>query len=74
MQALKVMASGAPLDMQRAARWPSQETTVDARGTKGLTVEWEPYQIDSDYDDLEGLYPPPEPTGPKGGDDDQWAS
>lgn len=62
------MAGGAPLDMQRAARWPSQETQVDPRGTKSLSVDWAPHQVDSDYDDMEGLYP--RPPGTQGNNED----
>jgi hypothetical protein len=81
MQALISMASGAPLDMQRSSRWPSQETQVEPRGTKGVAVDWAQHQIDSDYDDLEGIFPPQQPNGPADreghaadDDDDEWAS
>ena len=67
------MASGAPLDMQREARWPSQETQVP-RGGKGVAVEWQPHQIDSDYDDMEGIFPR-RPGAPVTNDeDDSWLS
>ncbi|KAF8492896.1 hypothetical protein JB92DRAFT_3127644 [Gautieria morchelliformis] len=54
-----------PVDMQREARWPSQETQINPRGTKGVSVEWEPHQIDSDPDEdaMEDIFPP----GPGGG-------
>lgn len=83
MLALKSMASGPPVDMQREARWPSLDTQVNPRGTKGVSVDWESHQIESDYDDMEGIFPrrpggPVGQGGPEGaaadgdGDDSAW--
>ncbi|GJJ07558.1 hypothetical protein Clacol_001760 [Clathrus columnatus] len=58
MLALESMASGEMLDQQRAARWPGQETTINPSGGKSDVVDWKPHQIDSDYDDMEGIFPP----------------
>ncbi|KAF8591516.1 hypothetical protein K439DRAFT_1650751 [Ramaria rubella] len=68
MLALKVMASGDPLDRQRAARWPDQQTQVNSAGGKG---------IDSDCDDMEGIFPPDQarPSGYNSDhSDDAWVS
>ena len=49
------MASGKPLDMQREERWPSQ-TEVNPMGKTGVKVVRKPWEVDSDYDDLEGVF------------------
>lgn len=59
MLALESMTSGQTLDQQRAARWPGQETVLSPSGGKKDMVDWKPHQIDSDYDDMEGIFPPP---------------
>lgn len=59
MLALESMASGQALDQQRAARWPGQETVLNPSGGKKDMVDWKPHQIDSDHDDMEGVFPPP---------------
>jgi hypothetical protein len=66
MLAMKSMASGPPVDMQREARWPSQEAQINPRGTKSVSVEWEPHQIDSDFDEvgMEDIFPPAAGGGP----------
>ncbi|KIJ56794.1 hypothetical protein M422DRAFT_72928 [Sphaerobolus stellatus SS14] len=73
--ALKEMASADPLDKQRAKRWPGQDSQVKAGGGKSVSVEWKPYQVDSDYDDMEGIFPPPK-RGYDSDDsqDEAWAS
>jgi hypothetical protein len=53
--ALKSMASGDPVDIQREKRWPNHTTTTASRGPK---VEFAPWEEDSDYSDQEGLIPP----------------
>lgn len=83
MLALESMASGETLDQQRAARWPGQETVINPSGGKSDSVDWKPYQIDEDYDDMEGIFPPPPPTKYNGknangivesDDSDAWAN
>jgi len=77
MLALKSMVSGDVLDKQRATRWPGQDNKLNPGGGKSVSVEWKPHQIDSDYDDLEGIFPSRK-SQPKTGDDgeesDSWAS
>jgi hypothetical protein len=49
------MASGSPLDMQRDERWPSQ-TEQNPLGQRSLKVVRQPWEVDSDYDDMEGMF------------------
>lgn len=49
------MASGLPLDLQREHRWPSQ-TEHNALGQQSLKVVRQPWEVDSDYDDMEGVF------------------
>jgi len=49
--ALKAMADGDPIDIQREKRWPNQTSS-------GVAVELKPWQEDSDYSDEEGVIPP----------------
>lgn len=49
------MASGQPLDMQREERWPSQ-TETNAFGAPGVKVLRQPWEVDSDLDDMEGMF------------------
>jgi len=47
--ALRSMAEGDPLDMQREQRWPNQTNT-------GVQVEVKPWQEENDYSDEEGIF------------------
>ncbi|THV08439.1 hypothetical protein K435DRAFT_740525 [Dendrothele bispora CBS 962.96] len=47
--ACKEMISGEPLDQQRERRWP------DRTNSGGVQVQWQPWEVDSDYSDEEGL-------------------
>jgi len=49
--ALRRMAEGDAIDIQREQRWPNQTAT-------GVKVELKPWEEDSDYSDEEGLIPP----------------
>ncbi|KAJ6602552.1 hypothetical protein DFH09DRAFT_1470295 [Mycena vulgaris] len=49
--ALREMAGGEPLDMQRETRWPNHTGDNNA----GVKVEFEPYEEDSEYSDQEGV-------------------
>jgi hypothetical protein len=49
--ALRNMAEGDPIDIQRENRWPNQTTA-------GVKVELKPWEEDSDYSDEEGVIPP----------------
>ena len=49
--AVRSMAGGQPLDMQREARWPGQTNPA-------IEVEWKPWQDDSDVSDTEGMLGP----------------
>jgi len=75
--ALKSMASGDPLDKQRLKRWPGQDSQIQPGGGKTVGVEWKPHQLDDNYDDMEGIFPPPKgakydsDSDPK---DSAWAS
>lgn len=55
LEALRSMASGQPLDMQREERWPSQ-TETNAFGASGVKVLRQPWEVDSDLDDMEGMF------------------
>lgn len=50
------MMNGKPLDAQREERWP--RTEQNSAGGKSLKVAREPWEVDSDYDDMEGLFVP----------------
>jgi len=50
--ALRNMAEGDPIDIQREKRWPSQTAAT-------MKVELKPWEEDSDYSDEEGLLPMP---------------
>ena len=52
--AMKSMASGDPLDIQREARWPNR---TEATGTRGPKVQFQPWEEDSEYSDQEGIAP-----------------
>lgn len=65
------MASGDPLDKQRSKRWPGQEQ-LTARGGRKAVVDWAPHQVESDYDDMEGVFPPPK-SGQSGYNNDDSA-
>ncbi|KAF8897628.1 hypothetical protein BD779DRAFT_1491863 [Infundibulicybe gibba] len=52
LQAMKAMASGDPLDIQREKRWPNRT------GGAGVQVEFKPWEEDSDFSDEEGVIPP----------------
>ena len=49
--ALRSMAEGDPIDIQREKRWPNQTAA-------GVKVELKPWEEDSDYSDEEGVIPP----------------
>ncbi|KAG9123228.1 hypothetical protein FRC07_000073 [Ceratobasidium sp. 392] len=49
LEALRAMASGQPLDLQREARWPNQ-TEVLFGQQKSVKVEWTERDDDSDWD------------------------
>ncbi|KDQ64564.1 hypothetical protein JAAARDRAFT_28209 [Jaapia argillacea MUCL 33604] len=54
LEALKAMASGDPVDLQRDKRWPNSTAK-----TNGIKVEFKPWEETDDYDeDLEALMPP----------------
>jgi hypothetical protein len=48
LMAVRSMAGGLPLDLQRECRWPNQTNPV-------IEVEWKPWQDDSDFSDTEGV-------------------
>jgi len=50
---LKSMASGDPVDTQRDKRWPGR--LGDSTTTRGVKVQFKPYEEDSDYSDEEGV-------------------
>jgi len=53
MLAMKTMASGDPVDMQREKRWPNH--TAAAVAQRGPKVNFTPWEEDSDYSDTEGI-------------------
>ncbi|KZT20365.1 hypothetical protein NEOLEDRAFT_1075745 [Neolentinus lepideus HHB14362 ss-1] len=55
LQALKSMASGDPVDMQREKRWPNHTEG----SMTGVKVQFQPWEENSDYSDSEGLMPAP---------------
>ncbi|KAF9495400.1 hypothetical protein BDN71DRAFT_1447561 [Pleurotus eryngii] len=57
MLAFKSMASGAELEAQREQRWPKQAAKFAA--TNDPEIEFHPWDEDSDYEDMEGLFPAP---------------
>jgi len=59
--AIKEMASGDPLDMQREKRWPNRtgnttHPTAPQTGA-GVKVKFDPWEEDSNYSDTEGVGP-----------------
>lgn len=67
--AMKEMASGDPLDMQREKRWPNRTgntayPTAPQTGA-GVKVKFEPWEEDSDYSDMEGVGPVIDRTKPE---------
>ncbi|KAF8335065.1 uncharacterized protein EI90DRAFT_3176960 [Cantharellus anzutake] len=55
--ALKDMIAGDPLDTQREKRWPSQ-MELSKTGAKTATVAHHPWELDPEYDDMEGIFEP----------------
>jgi len=59
--AMKEMASGGPLDMQREKRWPNRTGNTSypcaPQTGAGVKVRFEPWEEDSDYSDMEGIGP-----------------
>ncbi len=55
MLAFMSMASGADLEAQREQRWPKQAAKFTA--TNDPEIEFHPWEEDSDYEDMEGLFP-----------------
>ncbi|KAF8195795.1 hypothetical protein K438DRAFT_1586723 [Mycena galopus ATCC 62051] len=53
LSALRIMASGPPLDTHRELLWPNR--TGSAVTNSGVKVQFEAYEEDSDYSDQEGL-------------------
>ena len=49
------MCSGPPLDAQREERWPGQ-TETNAAGAPSLKVKRQPWETDSDYEDMEMIF------------------
>ncbi|KDQ12758.1 hypothetical protein BOTBODRAFT_34216 [Botryobasidium botryosum FD-172 SS1] len=56
-EALKTMASGPPLDLQREQRWPgrTEPTEPGVRAPPTVKVKFTPYEEDSDYSDTDGM-------------------
>lgn len=55
MLAMKSMALGDPVDLQREKRWPNRTGEPGPQGPKGVKVEFRPWEEDSDYSDTEGM-------------------
>ncbi|KAF8663461.1 hypothetical protein AX16_001031 [Volvariella volvacea WC 439] len=53
LEALKLMASGDPVDIQREKRWPNR--TGAGPGENAIKVQFHPWEEDSDYSDNEGI-------------------
>ncbi|PSS05408.1 hypothetical protein PHLCEN_2v3897 [Hermanssonia centrifuga] len=51
MVALKSMASGDPIDVQREKRWPNHASATEPK------VVFQPWEEDSDFSDMEGVVP-----------------
>ncbi|TFK43450.1 hypothetical protein BDQ12DRAFT_675007 [Crucibulum laeve] len=62
--AMKEMAEGDPLDIQREQRWPNRT------GTGGVQVQLKAWEEDSDYSDEEGILPAVDIDAAKGGMDE----
>jgi hypothetical protein len=64
--AMKEMASGGPLDLQREKRWPNRTGNTAypcaPQTGAGVKVKFEPWEEDDDYSDTEGVGPIIEPT------------
>ena len=59
------MASGDPIDQQREQRWPNRTSDSKPR------VEFEEWEEDSDFSDMEGIFgQPANGHGPDADDDD----
>lgn len=60
--AMKSMASGNVLDKQREERWPNRTIIGDtaAGTTSSFKVQFDPWEIDSEYSDTEGIGGPME--------------
>jgi len=54
--ALKAMASGDPVDLQREKRWPNRTGDAAPQAPKGVKVEFKPWEEDSDFSDQEGWW------------------
>ena len=52
------MASGNQIDAQREERWPNQTETSAQLGSS-FKVNHKPWDLHSDYSDLEGAFGPP---------------
>lgn len=55
MLAMKSMASGDPVDLQREKRWPNHTGQGTTQGPKGVQVDWNPWEDDAEYSDQEGV-------------------
>jgi len=53
--AMKSMASGDPVDLQREKRWPNHTGQATPQGPKGIQVDWNPWEDDAEYSDQEGV-------------------
>jgi len=55
-EALKAMASGPPLDIQREERWPGRTALEPgSRAPATVKVQFKPFEEDSDYSDTDGV-------------------
>ena len=73
MMALEDMASGNQLDAQREERWPGRaQTTAGMRST--VKVQFDPWDEESDFSDMEGLFGPIPPKARKEIDTDDAMS
>jgi DNA polymerase III epsilon subunit-like protein len=52
--AMRSMASGEPVDLQRETRWPNRTNSTANQGPK---VQFQAWEENSDYSDLEGVVP-----------------
>jgi len=55
LEALMEMASGNQIDAQREVRWPKHTEPAAPGTTASLKVNFEPWEEDSDVDELEGM-------------------
>jgi hypothetical protein len=49
------MASGDPVDLQREKRWPNRTGEAGPQAPKGVKVEFNSWEEDSDFSDTEGM-------------------